>query len=380
MQHTKHTKLARPVFGRFGRNEWAFVGTNCGNIQRVAGQVIAALSDRYVCAYLDADHAGADAAPGLPGILAAGATFDYTDAIYSHQLRINAKLGIHQFRSIFNEADLVLVNGNHHEATAQVVIIDPAKENSLRKRLAQLTDVRLILLAEGVEQVFDFVENVLPEAATVPRLRLDDVDGIVHFFEKEILEKTPCVNGLVLAGGRSVRMGRDKGAIAWHGKPQREHLADLLKSLCDEVFISCRPGQEAEIESAYQTLPDTFSELGPYGAILSAFRQNPNCTWLVVACDLPLLDRDTLDFLLKNRQPRRVATVFESPFDQMPEPLIALWEPKSYAVLLSFLAQGYSCPRKVLLNSDALILQAPDPTALTNVNTPEEMEKVRMKV
>lgn len=63
-----------------------------------------------------------------------------------------------------------------------------------------------------------------------------------------------------------------------------------------------------------------------------------------------------------------MATAFESPFDQMPEPLIALWEPKSYAVLLSFLAQGYSCPRKVLLNSDTLILQAPEPETLTNVN------------
>jgi len=134
------------------------------------------------------------------------------------------------------------------------------------------------------------------------------------------------------------------------------------------------------VKSAYHTLPDTFSELGPYGAILSAFRQNPNCAWLVVACDLPLLDHATLDFLLKNRQPRRVSTAFESPFDKMPEPLIALWEPKSYAVLLSFLAQGYSCPRKVLLNSDALILQAPDPAALTNVNTPEELAKVGLNI
>ena len=67
-----------------------------------------------------------------------------------------------------------------------------------------------------MEQVFDFVENVLPKAAAVPRLRLGDTDGIIRFFEKEMLEKTPPISGLVLAGGRSIRMGRDKGAIAWH--------------------------------------------------------------------------------------------------------------------------------------------------------------------
>lgn len=377
-EHHKHTKLARPTLGRFGRNEWAIVGTACSNIQQLAQEVIAAFGERWQCAYLDADHAGADAAADLPGMLAAGAALEYTDAIHSHCLRINANLGTHQFRQVFNEADLILVNGNHHEATAQIVVIDPKKENSLRKRLSQLTDVRLFLFADGAEQVFDFVENTLPNAASIPRLRLDDHAGIIRFFEKEMSKKTPPVNGLVLVGGRSLRMGRDKGAIVWHGKPQREHLADLLQSLCNEVFISCRPEQVDELKSAYPTLPDTFSELGPYGAILSAFRQNPNCAWLVVACDLPLLDGATLDFLLKNRQPRRVATAFESPFDKMPEPLIALWEPKSYAILLSFLAQGYSCPRKVLLNSNSLILQAPNPAALTNVNTPEELEKISL--
>jgi len=57
--------------------------------------------------------------------------------------------------------------------------------------------------------------------------------------------------------------------------------------------------------------------------------------------------------------------------------LITIWEPKSYPALLSFLAQGYSCPRKVLINSEINLLKAPDPEALTNVNTPEELERVK---
>lgn len=374
MNHTKHTKLARPTLGHFGRNEYAFVGTNCGNIQRLARHVVEALSAQYQCAYLDADHASADAEPGLPGMLAAGAIVEYTDAIHSHRFQSNEKLGAHQFRQMFHAADLLLVNGNHHEATAQIVVIDPVKENSLRKRLSQLSNVRLVLLAEGVEQAFDFLENALPGFAEIPRLPLADVNGIVRFFQEEMALKTPPVHGLVLAGGRSVRMGQDKSVMTWHGKPQREYMADVLKTLCQEVYFSCRAGQE--IESAYPSLPDTFSELGPYGAILSAFRHQPNTAWLVVACDLPLLDHSTLEFLLQNRQARRIATTFESPHDQMPEPLITIWEPKSYAVLLSFLAQGYSCPRKVLINSDTLVLPVPNPAALTNVNTPEELEKM----
>ena len=372
MKHTKHTQLARPTLGRYGRTEWAILGTTCGNIQRLATAVTAALHDRWHCAYLDADHA-ADLTPHSSRL-----AFEYTDQIHCHNLRFGGELGTHQFRSLLNGADLVLANGNHHEAAAQVVVIDPAKENSLRKRVAQLSDVQLILLADGATQVFDFVENALPNSATVPRLRLNDTEGIVRFFEEKMQDSTPLVNGLVLAGGRSLRMGRDKGSMVWHGKPQREYTADLLRPICSEVFISCRSDQEVGLETAYPTLPDTFAELGPYGAILSAFRHNPNCAWLVVACDLPLLDAATLHFLLENRQPRRVATAFQSPHDQMPEPLITIWEPKSYAVLLSFLAQGYSCPRKVLLHADTLILPAPDPAALTNVNTPGEAERITL--
>ncbi len=71
-----------------------------------------------------------------------------------------------------------------------------------------------------------------------------------------------------------------------------------------------------------------------------------------------------------------MATTFQSPFDGLPEPLITIWEPKSYEVLLSFLSNGYTCPRKVLIKSEsAHILQPPDANALMNVNTPEDFKK-----
>ena len=97
----------------------------------------------------------------------------------------------------------------------------------------------------------------------------------------------------------------------------------------------------------------------------------------MVACDLPLLDESTLKYLLENRNPSSLATAYVNAEDGFPEPLITIWEPKSYPVLLAYLAQGYSCPRKVLINSDTHLLKAPDATALTNVNTPEELDQVK---
>lgn len=190
----------------------------------------------------------------------------------------------------------------------------------------------------------------------------------------------PAINGLVLAGGKSKRMGSDKGIMEWHGKEQRYYIADLLKNFCEEVFISCRADQEKEIDTNYKTLSDTFLNLGPYGGILSALHSDRNKAWLVVACDLPLLDEYTIKYLIEKRDPQSIATTFESPYDGLPEPLITIWEPQSYPVLLEFLGRGYTCPRKVLINSDKAILKPPHPEALMNVNTPEDAEKAKKEL
>src|ERR1700729_4125113 len=93
------------------------------------------------------------------------------------------------------------------------------------------------------------------------------------------------INGLVLAGGRSSRMGRDKTSIPWHGKEQQYYMADMLKPLCCEVFISHRKEQGFETDENYKILVDAYTGIGPYGAILSAFEFQPDAAWLVVACD-----------------------------------------------------------------------------------------------
>lgn len=374
--HHKHPKLARPSLGNFGRQEFAILGAPCNKIQALARDIIGQLGDQYHCAYVDASHINADADTTLPGMLAQGATLEYTDMIHHRALTSNQVWNQHKFRAVFNECDLVLVNGNHHPAAAQIVIIDPTKADSLKRRLDQLSNVRLLLLPNDQTEVYPFLMDALPNFLEIPRLNLTDTDGIMHFFAQEMQQNKPILNGLVLAGGQSLRMGRDKGALDWHGKPQREYLTELLAPVCSEVFISCRAEQQAEMPTGISTLPDTFSDLGPFGALLSAFRTQPDVAWLVVACDLPLLDSASVQFLVENRCVKKIATAFQSPSDQMPEPLIAIWEPKSYAVLLSFLAQGYSCPRKVLLQSDTEIIAAPNPAALENVNTPEELARM----
>jgi molybdopterin-guanine dinucleotide biosynthesis protein A len=374
-QHRKHAKLARPATGNFGRNEWAILGGPCTVIKLLADDVIAALSPTYKCAYVDTSHN--DDITLVPGRLNSGAIVDYTDQVNYQQFNYQNPLMTYQLKQQFANADLVLVNGNHQQAKAQAVIIDINKRASLLKRAEQLTNIELFLLADNSDDVFDFIKETIPNWQQIPVYKLADRDKIIGFFEDKLQKARPVLNGLVLAGGQSQRMGFDKGNINWHGKPQRYHMADMLKPFCTEVFISHRIGQHNETDQQYPVLEDTFTGLGPFGAILSAFREKPDSAWLVIACDLPLMDEATLRNLVAWRNSSSVATAYHSPVTDFPEPLITIWEPKSYPILLSYLAQGYSCPRKVLINTDITLLNAPDPEALTNVNTPEELEKIK---
>ena len=190
-------------------------------------------------------------------------------------------------------------------------------------------------------------------------------------------KKLPAINGLVLAGGMSSRMGNPKDKIQWHGKEQRYYMADLLAPFCDEVYISCRQDQLDDFDQQYHALPDIFQKIGPYGGLLSAFSTEENKAWLIIACDLPLLDAEALNFLISCRAADKIATTFINPSDGLPEPLITIWEPESYPLLVTNLRSGITSLRKVLLHNDICTVTPLDPDILRNVNTPEEMVAVK---
>ena len=377
-KHQKHTKLVRPNVGEFGRSEWAIIGTPCGNIQQLSYRLIDVLQKTFKVSYVDADHKNEDEPKGLEvenPALALGATLEYTDKISHHRFDIKADLNTFQYRTLFNEQDLILVNGNHFTAKNQIVVIDPKKEKSLEKKLDRLTNVDLILMTGEEQSIYPFLKNYLKDWAHIPVLHFSQTEKIAEFILANVLLQVPKLNGLVLAGGKSVRMGKDKGELDYHGKPQREFMADLLSQFCEETYVSVRGNQG--VESEYELLEDTFVGLGPFGAIASAMRKNPNTAWLVVACDLPLLDEKTLQFLVENRNASKVATAIYNPETDFPEPLITIWEPRSYQVMLNFLTQGYSCPRKVLINSEIELLKVEDVKVLLNVNDAEGYEQVK---
>ncbi len=271
------------------------------------------------------------------------------------------------------DMDLVFVEGYKATAISKIVVIDEGEE-----------------IIEGVHDrsitgIAAFAGQTAQPPASLrnrrePYFNRDDIDGIRGFIDVEFgrLTERRGLTGLVLTGGHSMRMQRDKATLLFEGKTQVERAYELLARFCTPVYVSNRKEQEVDAgQIGRRQIHDVFLGFGPMGGILSAMSTLPAMAWLVLACDLPLVDEATVAHLLKHRNPFRMATAYSSVNDGFPEPLCAVYEPKAVFQLLHFLGLGYRCPRKVLINSPIELLAQPNETALLNVNHPEEYEQAK---
>ncbi|WP_276369278.1 molybdenum cofactor guanylyltransferase [Chryseolinea sp. H1M3-3] len=183
------------------------------------------------------------------------------------------------------------------------------------------------------------------------------------------------LNGLILAGGKSLRMGQDKSLIEYHNVSQREYLFAVLKNFCAAVFTSCKITQT--VPARFNPLPDKFDFESPLNGILTAFAHDSIAAWLTVPVDMPLIDVEVISYLISRRDTSKVATCFYDSDGKNPEPLIAIWEPRAHSLLSNFYKEGKISPRDFLKQYNTHIIQIPDRNALANINSPEELEKFK---
>lgn len=191
------------------------------------------------------------------------------------------------------------------------------------------------------------------------------------------------IYGLVLSGGKSTRMGQDKGLLSYHGKPQREHLYEMLSSVCEKTFMSIRKEQAAEISTDFNVIIDKDEYKGPYNGLLSAHKTHPDAAWLVLACDLPLMDVSSLKELIASRNLNKnpLSTAFALKESPLPEPLCAIWEPEALKESVAYLEAGNgSCPRKYLINNEVELVFPSNEHVLLNANSVEDYKDALEKI
>lgn len=173
------------------------------------------------------------------------------------------------------------------------------------------------------------------------------------------------IHGLILCGGASTRMGRNKAALNYHGQPESHRLFDLLRPACVRVYLSLPPDAP---DPGLPFLADSESHCGPAAGIRRAFAEHPDAAWFVLACDMPNFAADALDTLLAARAPARDATAFLAS-DDRPHPLATIYEPTARGVLAK-----HNSPRNALAHLDVHAIPPPSPASLQSFDTPEQSE------
>ncbi len=105
------------------------------------------------------------------------------------------------------------------------------------------------------------------------------------------------ISGVVLAGGKSRRFGRDKGLYPFRGVPLVKNALDILQPLCDEVLISTND-PESYKSFDVKTIMDIYTDCGPLGGIHSGLTHADGDLIALIPCDTPFVPSSLYTFLL----------------------------------------------------------------------------------
>ncbi len=191
-------------------------------------------------------------------------------------------------------------------------------------------------------------------------------------------EKT---GAMILAGGRSVRMGQDKARLPYGATTFLEHLVALVAPLVEDVVIVADTPEKYALAGA-RCVSDLFPDAGPVGGIVTGLTALGPGRHLVVACDMPAVRAETLALLLKLATPEWDAAVPE--IGGRWEPLCAVYRDSALPPLRAFLETGQRAAQRALITDSlhvrrveeaALRAIDPDLHGFLNLNTPDDFAR-----
>jgi molybdenum cofactor guanylyltransferase len=191
------------------------------------------------------------------------------------------------------------------------------------------------------------------------------------------------VEGFILVGGRSSRMGTDKSRLQFGGQTSVERLAAALRPVTPR--ISLVGPSRADSEPHLRIIPDTHERWGALGGIHAALGACAADWALIVACDLPFITRDLCSRLLMLGQQESPDAVVPIQPDGRPQPLCALYGREPCLLEAEkLIAGGEHTPRALLANiktrwvrPEELIDLVGAENFFFNVNTPQDYERAK---
>ncbi|PKP35407.1 MAG: molybdenum cofactor guanylyltransferase, partial [Bacteroidetes bacterium HGW-Bacteroidetes-17] len=129
------------------------------------------------------------------------------------------------------------------------------------------------------------------------------------------------ITGIILAGGKSRRMGKEKGLIELNGKQLIQYAIEVLKPICETILISTNSNFYDFL--SYQKIADEFPDSGPMGGIYSCLKASKTNQNLVLSCDMPFINSQLLKELIENSHEYDIVVPWNG--EQRFEPMCAFY-------------------------------------------------------
>jgi molybdopterin-guanine dinucleotide biosynthesis protein A/nucleoside-triphosphatase THEP1 len=183
--------------------------------------------------------------------------------------------------------------------------------------------------------------------------------------------------GLLIAGGQSSRMGKDKALIEYHSMPQWEYVEQQLSQFCTTTIINRNDARflnkNLMIDSA------EFSGHGPISGLLTAVSEHPDQSIFVMGIDYPMLRAKTLDDLVQTYRIRNQSVCFKNPTSDILEPLCAIYHSSDLRHIFDWFNNGNDSLSKFLASRNPVILKPNNIEELKSFDTPHDQIQYRAR-
>lgn len=183
------------------------------------------------------------------------------------------------------------------------------------------------------------------------------------------------ISGIILAGGKSSRMGTDKGFVLFNQKPFIQHIIDCLQPLVNEIIIVA-DNPEYDVFGV-KRVADKIKNSGPLAGVYTGLHHIKNNEALVLSCDVPLVNKSLLKILIDEEKENYEVVQLESEGKNMP--LIAWYQKKCESHFLKCLEKGERRMNRAIhqLKIKTVTVDASFEKFTKNINTPEDLKTIK---
>ncbi len=192
------------------------------------------------------------------------------------------------------------------------------------------------------------------------------------------MPSTKNVTGIILCGGKSSRMGKNKALLKINEKYIISYVIDTLRPFCDEIILSTNTKELDFL--GFQTVNDKLNNIGPISGIFSSLQESKNEINIILSCDTPFINHYLVTELLSNSEN---CDMVLPEFNSHLQPMTGIFKKIILPVIEREINSGNYIPPRIFekTNLNKLKIKDKDPFyhkhLFFNVNSPEDFSKAQ---